>query len=720
MDILIQDLQHTPHLYLNLPSITKTNRQYGPALAAAAVEYCDSFTQMLEIYMEIPLSFRQERGKSGLTYKALQVAPAIYPLLPENIRSGNWLLLDVCVNILWKKNNRCSNPTLWLQPSFRQSIPPVMFQCILHFWADADRKKEEYPCGADERIEQARRASVKATNWMRQITKEMVNEWMLNEPEIAYTMLPWSLRLQLPSSVIDPLLENWKCYPHALLQIPDCVLERNLNKIRTMVEEDGFQFIRHLPPSFQKTHYTAFSNIILFQKTFLTKEDMEEVTESTWLQNPEWVTRLVENNPELYPFLPFSVRTQHPELVRHVYSTNYHLIPDEFKRGKWDMALEVVARQPVFWLHMPDSMKDVDWAVSLTERAHVIELACLFTLLPHTLNADPRQNNTHYRISSAELWENEYTSIPQSTQRALLEHLYYSKQHEHLRCMGLFGTTRDMLLRKHTWQQRTIQGPLHHQVSFPSYLGKYLSERVMNAGVPHIFSEAHDYTRWTQIETRVIWLCLNRLLYNIHHNKSYELIQKDAEWSMHKIAQNIRRFCMYPWSTLDDESENPEQNKCRSQHIHHHSLLDVEDSHSLWMSFEITRRQCCDYIQEILADEHFAPSEEADPERARITQGVTDKLHALLAVWYIARDFFDRKYPLQEFVEMEDEVLPLFQQAVAKGLPATTDSDFSTHMSQKAKAYLGGGGSSSSSHLETDTTFFLQSVPYFHDVNETL
>jgi hypothetical protein len=205
------------------------------------------------------------------------------------------------------------------------------------------------------------------------------------------------------------------------------------------------------------------------------------------------------------------------------------------------------------------------------------------------------------------------------------------------------------------------------------------------ARVPKPFSDAHDYKRWARIEMRLIWLGLNQMLYSIRSNDHF--FHANAEWVLQKIAQNIRRFCVNAWSTLDDELEirNEREHVLYNYSIKSHDDEDMEETLGDFIRRDEFRQP--DYLAELLADPLGQAQAQAlgqDPlaqlQQNAFTNRVIRHMHVFSSIWIYACEYYNKRH--KDDIWILEDNLQNFQEAVKKCLPPPTTNAADAYVKQ--------------------------------------
>jgi hypothetical protein len=188
-----------------------------------------------------------------------------------------------------------------------------------------------------------------------------------------------------------------------------------------------------------------------------------------------------------------------------------------------------------------------------------------------------------------------------------------------------------------------------------------------------VFSEIEDYKRWAKIEIRFLWIGVNHMLYEMRYGYwlqfSYTL-----DFMSQLLARNIRRFCMYPWTSIDDADETIRDNDANMHVID--EIFDTQKNGklkrkkiALFMHDKATDSSV-NYLKEIAADDLVAPDEtDHTDEQKAITQNINNQLRDILLLWIVIVLVAAPTYMLNVWKEK----YPDFWNVVAKHLrPPTT------------------------------------------------
>jgi hypothetical protein len=686
MQILEEKLSQSPQTYLSLPPVVQNNKTHGVRWARLAIEHAgDNEALVRQIYDGMPLAMRNspvERTQQGVAYLAVKKIPALYAKIPLAIRTDSWALLDACIDVLIK-NPFDENDEVYT-PRCQHAVPPVMWRAFLHFWHNIPdwfyhETRLVYCCCEEARQFRAETLHAMTTGPSLTPILPMAQAlaWLHNDAELGYAMLP--NKLDYPELVLE-ILEK----PHALRMVPPQLLEeQHLDRIRQLAGQKGAAFVSHLPPVFLEAHKHELGTLIgeRLDPMLFTKQDMLLVPSQVW--TVERAKRVLYNGSrreELYWLFPDAIVKQLPYKPRGTHTMYRLLYRDdehyEFKKDKIRLAMAALRADRDQYQDLPASMTDIDMAPTPEARALVLELAQLVLTADHRTILTPNYfkfrnecwRNDEYRVANADTLHKGLWIVPGNTLKALFYHLYATQQHEFLRCLGVFKQTRDMLLRKQTWQRRTLVGGL----------GTFLAHKIVQ---PLVFSEIDDYKHWIEIEMRFLWTGVNHLLYETRYDKVNNYDHTFLNNMGKLFARNIRRFCMYPWTSIDDADET-----VRDYHANMRVINEIFDTGSLKRKkttalFMDDKSSRVNYLQEIAADDLVAPDETGHTdEQKAITQSVHNRLRDILLLWLVAASDLWK----------EDEKDPDFWNVVTQHLRPST-SEPNLQMAQDAWNYANRG-----------------------------
>jgi hypothetical protein len=295
--------------------------------------------------------------------------------------------------------------------------------------------------------------------------------------------------------------------------------------------------------------------------------ELKRIPASLYLQHPEWIKHLLDYSHYKYQSLPKEVKIAYPELASRTLHGASHMygwhVPYEVKQGNWDLANVAVAERPA------RNYRAVPIEMRASSSAEGLALATIATRndgnqrFERPLSRKDHNENMLTRdlhVSDPETWRATQEHMPTDAQRTFLRHLYISGQHEHLRDMGQFKTTREAVERlPHLVGFGRSAVDNNNTRSILSVLPADVRGSIMSLSSSANSIEA-DHQTWSALEIRRMWHIINRLLFMCQSNRfvTYDRRLQDLT---NRLDLIVTRFCdpHHAWALepQDDAVEHP-------------------------------------------------------------------------------------------------------------------------------------------------------------------
>lgn len=373
---LLRRMYKTPSDYVTLPMEI---REKYPQLACAALRN-GNYEKRHSIYAAVPERHKEvdffEEETTSLSFLATssscKFSLAAYALVPASVKEGRWDLVDHCAPF-----SSCV-----IEPKLLTLMPPRMAQCYIHFWQHATQCYHPWPCGSKNDFFKEKYALVTADE-LPHLTLSEAEAWLRQRPDVGYAMLPLHTKLAFPELTRRFLLSEW-VKPAYLKMVP----LRDPDLFMEAIERHGASFYKYVPLEIRKSCDDMAEHLLL--DGFWGREDFQELKERVMPYVPavvwqrhgnDWLATMCANVPVLYFYLPRETMLLHPELALPAMLQNpffYPRLPEESKRGRWDLATLALESDPHLYHYIPLEMRDMEQAPE-EDKERVVELARLAT-----------------------------------------------------------------------------------------------------------------------------------------------------------------------------------------------------------------------------------------------------------------------------------------------------------------------------------------------------
>ena len=570
---------------------------FNDAFAAIKTESVDDVPQ---VCLAIPkdLFLRSQ----NLCHDAVAKNPLCYGLLPIAALEDNWDLVDLAADILGESNARSPE----LIHSILESMPPIMRDCFLFFL----RNPPEWLESSQKQIRLSYFRYHYKLPVEPNVSDEQAAKWVDEYFEIGYAMVPHKERHPELLHIIVRSHHEMR----NLKMIPESVIKSNIDYVRTLFKSGPATLIEYIPENLRDDDmYRSSIKDIIVNNRHASKL-LRLIPDAIWDANPELVLDIIDANPLNYKELPLSVREHHAgsaaEQAVSGYPMSYaHIIPESVKEGNWGLAHLAVSLDPTQYIFVPLDMRQSNdqRALDLTELAlkanpHAYqndipesvkesnwELARLAVSLDPNLYAYVPENMKNFEMNGDERaldlaqlaskhrrciasdfdtmqeYRQGIVQRPQKicepnmgfenmsigTQNGLLNRLYNTGEHAHLRGLENFQQAKALVAQAHS-KKGTVTGLAAHRQGLFSKLSKDTRGHIMSF-VPHTNSLAIDHALWCKSQLLLLQEHIDRFMYMFHFNPQAELLELYTPF----VVELVTRFCDPRYALSVDPSDEP-------------------------------------------------------------------------------------------------------------------------------------------------------------------